>query len=233
MPAHERCVCAVFYSPFPIPCSLFPLRLPPADGLSDAGNRPGLVSVIVADQAAGVHRAVVGDGEGAIRSDDLEIKIHQAFAGNSPRLRAHAMRRMAHGAREPILDHMPGMLAKAAAIHDLGEIVAFGAQGVRSAICTTLGAQVGIGKQIRNEFACHGRLAELISSLQDMRKHRPMRAVGPGAAELTIVIAIVAVGAKYPRSHAATRSSAVQIQHVGTEAGLWEHAAAIVEHRVT
>jgi len=61
-------------------CSLFPLHLPPAESLSDGGNRPGLMRVVVADKVTGVRRSIVGDGEGAIRSDDFNIKIHQSLA---------------------------------------------------------------------------------------------------------------------------------------------------------
>ena len=53
------------------------------------------------------------------------------------------------------------------------------------------------------------------------------------AAEFSIVVAIVAVGAQNAGAHAAPHRPAVKIQQVGTEAGLREGTAAIVECRMT
>ena len=183
------------------------------------------MGVVVASQGAGISGPVIGDRSCSVRGDHSNIEVHQTFAGNGPRLHTHAMRRMAHRAREAILDHMPGMPAEAATTHDLGEVVAFGAQSVRAAARATLGAQIGIGEEIRDELARHRRLAELISSLENMRKHRAVRAVGPVAAELAIVVAVMAIGAENLGSHGpavsvAVRDYSVLIHHVQHQAGL-------------
>ena len=60
-----------------------------------------------------------------------------------------------------------------------------------------------------------------------------MRSAWSAAAEFSIVVAIVAVGAQDSGAHAAPQRPAIKIQHVRTEAGLRERAAAIVEHRMT
>src|SRR5271157_2719349 len=60
-----------------------------------------------------------------------------------------------------------------------------------------------------------------------------MRSVRPAAAEFSIVVAIVAVGTQDSGAHAAPYRRAVKVQHVSSQAGLREHAGAVVEYRVT
>ena len=97
--------------------------------------------MIMADQAAGIRGAVVGDRSRAVGGDDLDVKIHQAFAGDVARLRAHAVGRMAHRARESVLLNVAGVFAEAGVIHDLVEVVALGAQSIGAAARAALGAQ--------------------------------------------------------------------------------------------
>ena len=146
-------------------------RLTDAEGFSRAGSRLELMGVIVANQAAGVGGAVVRDGGAAVGGDDVGIKIHQALAGNSPRLRAHAVARVAYRAREAILPNVAGVLAEAGVIHDLIQVMALGAQSIGAAADATLGAQVRVRKQVGNELTRDWRLAELIPALQNMREN--------------------------------------------------------------
>ena len=98
-----------------------------------AASRPELMGVIMADQATGVRRTVVGDRNRAVGGDDLGIKIHQAFAGNVARLCAHPVGRMAYRARESVLLNVAGVFAEAGVIQDLREIVALGTQSIGAA----------------------------------------------------------------------------------------------------
>src|SRR5271155_5352869 len=102
-----------------------------AFGGGDSGSK--LVGVIVANQAARVGGAVVGDGHGAVGGDDFEIEIHQALAGNCSRLGAHAVGGVANGAGESVLADVAGVLAEAGIVQDPAQVVAFCAQGVRPA----------------------------------------------------------------------------------------------------
>ena len=189
------------------------------------------MGVIVADQAAGVGGATVGNGNRAIWGNDVDVKVHEALAGDCPRLRAHAVCSVANRAGEAILN-MPGMLAEAGVTHELIEVVALRAQGVGPPIDSAFGGEDGIGEKIRNQPAGGGSLAEFIPALHDVGENRSVRSVGSNATELTIVVAVVAVGAKNAGAHGAPIGPAVKIQHGRAKAGLGKHAGAIVEHRV-
>ena len=90
----------------------------------------------------------------------------------------------------------------------------------------------GLGKQIADQSARRRGLAELIIALEDMCVDRSMRAVGSGAAELAVVIAIVAIAAENSRSHRPRRGRAILIQHVDQQAGLRQRTRAIVRYRM-
>ena len=124
----------------------------------------------MADQATGVRRAVVRDRKRPVGSDDLGIKIHQAFAGNAARLCAHPVARMAYRARESVLLNMASVFAEAGVIHDLIEVVALGAQSIGAAARAALGAQAGVGEQVGNERTGSPRLTELVAAFQEVRK---------------------------------------------------------------
>ena len=187
--------------------------------------------MIVADQTAGVGGAAVGNRDTAIGGDDVDIKIHEAFAGDGPRLCAHAVCGVANRAGEAILD-MPGVLAETGVRDQLIEVVALRAQRVGAAISSALGAQDRVGKQIRNQPAGSGRLTELIPAFHDVGENRPVRSVWSNAAEFPIVVAIVTIGAENARAHRPPVRPAIEIQHGRAKAGLGEHAGAIVEYRV-
>ena len=142
----------------------------PGVGFTSSNSRLLLMCVIMADQAAGVRRTVVGDGRRAVGSDDVDIKVHQAFAGNVARLDAHPVSRMAYRARESVLLNVASMFAEAGVIHDLPQIVAFGTQSIRATAGAAMGADGGVWKQIGNNLAGSGRRTELITALQDVRK---------------------------------------------------------------
>lgn len=61
-----------------------------------------------------------------------------------------------------------------------------------------------------------------------MRPFRTVRAVRACPAKLTIVVAVVAIGAENLRSHTSSLSNAIQIQHVGQQTGLGQSTAASV-----
>jgi len=79
--------------------------------------------------------------------------------------------------------------------HDPRQVVAFGAKGIRAGTSST-GAEIGVRKDILNRRArsctdCD--LAELVSAFQNVAVLRAMGAVGSGAAEFPIVVAVVAI----------------------------------------
>jgi len=135
-----------------------------------APSRPELMGVIMADQATGVRRTVVGDRSPTVGRDHVGIKIHQAFARNVARWCAHPVGRMAYRARESILLNVAGVFAEAAVIQNLREIVALGAQSIRAAAGAAHRADIRVREQIRNESSRKRRLTELIPALQDVRK---------------------------------------------------------------
>ena len=130
-----------------------------------------MMRVIMADQAARVRRAVVRDRKRAVGSDDPNIKIHQAFAGDVARLGAHPVAGMASRARESVLLNMAGVFAEAGNFQDPREIVAFSAQSIGAAARAPLGAQAGVRKQVGDGLARDPRLTELVTALQDVRKN--------------------------------------------------------------
>ena len=137
----------------------------------NAAGRPELMGGIVANQAAGIRRTVVGNGSPAVGSDDPDIKIHQAFARNGARLCAHTVARMADRAGESVLLNVAGVFAETGVIHNLRKVVALGTQRVGAATGAALGVEARIGEQIRNRLARNRRLTELIPAFQNVRKN--------------------------------------------------------------
>lgn len=118
--------------------------------------------MIVTGKAARVARPRIRNGSGSIRSDDVDIEVDEALAGDGPADATHAVRRMAGRARETVVD-VPSVFAEAGVRHDLGGIVALHAKGERS-----IHAEVRAGKEIRNQLAGSGGLTELVTALQDV-----------------------------------------------------------------
>ena len=186
--------------------------------------------MIMADQATGVRRMVVGDRSPAVGGDYIDIKIHRALTRNGARLCAHSMSRMADRARESVLLNVAGVFTEAGVIHDLVQVVALRAQGIGSATRAALGAQIRVREQIGNERTRDRRLAELIPAFQDVRENRSVRTTGSRPAEFAIVVAVVAVGTQDAGAHGAPERPAIKIQLVITKAGLRERTTAIKEH---
>ena len=188
--------------------------------------------MIMANQGTRVRIAVVRDGRRTTGGDNSDIKVYQAFAGDSPRLGAHSVGSVAYRAREAILFYVAGVLAEAGVIQDLIKVVAFGAKSIRTAAGATLCARVWVREQVGNKVAREWRLAELIPAFEDVRKDGPVRAAWSRPAKFAIVVAVVAVRAKNASGHDATRCLTVKIDQIRAQAGLWQHAAAILEHRM-
>ena len=125
---------------------------------------------------------------------------------------------------------MPRVFTEAGVAHNVVEVVALRAQGVGAAVGSSGGACVWTLKQIRDELSGNRSLAEIVSSLQDMREGRPVRTVGSAASEFPVIVAVMAVRAQDANTHAARRRAAIEIQHVRSQAGLRERASAIVHH---
>lgn len=195
------------------------------DGLSYRAI--GIVRDLVANHHAGIRGPVVGDGEGTIRRHDVHVKVDQALTGDSSACSAHTVRRMACGTTEALVD-MAVVLVPAGVFHDLpGQIMALGAEAIGA-----IHAHVGIGKEICDQRTWSDCLTEFVAALEDVGPFRSVRTVGAGAAKLAIVVAVVAIGAEDLRAHGASLCCAVEVEHVGQQAGLWKRAAAGVHHRM-
>ena len=178
-------------------------------------------------QGARVGSAIVRNGSSPIGRNHVDIKIDHSFSGSVSTLRAHAMRGMANGTGEAIIN-VPGMFAKGRVSQDLFEVVALAAQCIGP-----VNSEIRIGEKICHQLPRSRSLAELVATLQNVKVLRSVRSIRPGAAKFPIVITIVAIRAEDSRSHQPRGSGAVLIQHVCEQAGLRKRAAAIVRHRMT
>src|SRR5271169_341656 len=95
---------------------------------------------LVTDQRARVGRAVVGDGSASILGHHVDIKIDQALATDIRVGASHAVCSVTYRTGEASVD-VALVVGEAGVRHDLGQIVAFAAHGVRS-----VGAEVGVRK---------------------------------------------------------------------------------------
>src|SRR5215471_3989478 len=87
------------------------------------------------------------------------------------------------------------MLGEACVCRDLLKIVALGTERVGS-----IHREVRAGEQIVHQSAGNGRDTELVAALQNVAELRSVRPVGTAAAELAIVVAVVAIGAQDARA---------------------------------
>ena len=192
---------------------------------SRTGDRAvGVVGHQVAGQSAGVAAAIIGDGSAIILSHNVGIEIDQPLARYSRRNRSHAVRGMAGRTGESILRYVVTVPLETGIRYHVGQIVTLGAHAIRS-----IETEVGIRKSVGDQSAWRRRLAELIIVLEDVRVHRTVRTVRPGASELSVVVAIVTVGAENLDSHQ-SRRRAVLVQHIREQTGLWQDAHADVSH---
>ena len=181
----------------------------------------------MAHQRAGIGAVVVSDGSGAVRSHHVGIEIHQALSGDRRRSRSHAVRGVANRTAESILIGMQIVLREAGVRENLGQIVALRAHREGSG-----DAGIGIGEKIRDRSAGNCRLAELIVALENVRVDRPVRTIRSGAAELAIVVAVVAIGAEVLGAHQPRRRQSLLVQHVHQQARLRQRAASIMSDRM-
>lgn len=170
--------------------------------------------------------AGIGNRICSVRRDDVDVKIYQPLSGDAGVIPAHAMSGVTDRAREAFLDVL-GVFRKTCIGGDLIQVVTLAAKCVG-----TVHAEIGAGKQIRDAQPRTGSLAELVAALQNVRPLRSMRTIRPAAAKLAIVVAVVAIGAENLSSHKPPLRDAVQIQHVVSQTGLRQRAAANVRHRM-
>ena len=127
-----------------------------------------------------------------------------------------------HRAGESCVD-VDRMLGEAGVGNDVGQIVTFGTQGIRS-------LRSGIEDRRKKILDCTSRtsggreagrhLAELVTPLQNMRELRTVRSIRSGAPKFAIIVAVVAVRAKNARGNRPPLRAAVQIPHELEQAGL-------------
>ena len=197
----------------------------PVIRLSPAGHRPiGVVRCVVAGQRAGVAAAVVCNRRTVVLANHVDIKVDQPFSRHIRSYRTHAVGRVASGAGETVLTDMQTVLGKAGIRQHLAQVVTLGAHAIGASE-----ANIGIREKVGDSAAGGNCLTELIIVLENVRVDRTMRTIGSAAAELAIVVAVVAIGAESPDAHKPS-SCAVLIQHVGQQARLRQWTRTIVRN---
>lgn len=98
--------------------------------------------MVVAGERARIGRVRIRDRRCAIRSDDVGVKIDESLAGDGSAGASHAMRGVAGGARETVVD-VPRVFTETRVGHDLSQAVALFAESVR-----TVDAKIRVGKEI-------------------------------------------------------------------------------------
>lgn len=85
----------------------------------------------MAHQRAGVRGAGVGDRRASIRSDHVDVEVHQTLAGDGSASCAHAVGGMANRAGEAGVD-VTAVVVPACIGDDVVKVVALAAHGVRT-----------------------------------------------------------------------------------------------------
>lgn len=184
------------------------------------------MGMLVADQCACVCSVIVGNWIRSIHSHNIGIKVDQPLPGNAGVDPSHAVGGVAGRARKAIID-MPGMLGETRVAYHAIQIVALRAHCVGA-----IHAEVRSRKQVADQCAGCGSAADFVASLEDMCPSRSMRAIGPQAPEFAVVITVVTIGAQILGSHRAARCNAIQLQHVGQQAGLRQSAGPRMQDRM-
>ena len=179
---------------------------------------------LVAGQNTSIAAAVVGNWCAVVLTYNVGIKVHQALARNTRGNRSHAVRRVADRTREAVLRYVVTVLEEGGITYHVAQVVALGAHAIGS-----VEAEVRIRKSVGNQSAGRRCLAELIIVLKDVRVHRTVRTIRPNAAELAIVVAVMAIGAEGLDSHQPPWR-AVLVQHVGQQTGLRKRARPDMRH---
>lgn len=169
----------------------------------------------MAHKRARAARTAVCNQSAAVFSYYVRIKIHQPLPADARGSCAHAVGSVTYRATEAVLGYVQAVLPEAVISDDVGQIMTLRAHRIR-----TREGQVWIGEQVRDYPARHCGLAELIVALEDVRVDRSVGTVRAGAAELTIVVAIMTIGTEDARSHCSHRRRSILIQLVQQKAWL-------------
>lgn len=199
-------------------------------GLPHLGSADRTICIVgnpVAHQRARVAAMVVGNRNAVIFSDYVRVKIHQPLSADARGICSHTVSTVAYRAAKAVLRYVQAVLREAGVSDNLRQVVTLRAHSIRPGE-----GQVGSGKKVRDHSTRRRSLAELIVAFEDVRVVRSVRTVRPGAAELAIVVAVVAIGAEDARSHHARRRRSILIQQVQQEAGLRQGTGSIMSHRV-
>src|ERR1039458_5498180 len=87
---------------------------------------------LVAGQNAGVARAVIGNRNAIVLAHYVGVKIHQSFARNVRRNRAHAVCSMTDRTGEPVLRYVIAVLQEAGVADHVAQIMTLGAHAIGS-----------------------------------------------------------------------------------------------------
>ena len=185
----------------------------------DSDGTIRIMRCVVTGQRTGVGGPVVGDGH-SIRGDHVDVKIHQPLAADIRVGACHAVRRVTYRTGEAGVD-MVLVLGEAGVRHDIAQAVALAAHRIRP-----IHAEIGVWKQIGYQLAGQRRLAELVSTFQNVGPFGSMRTVRARPPELAIIVTVVAVRTENLCSYGPPLRRAVEIPHSAEQAGLRQRTVA-------
>lgn len=137
------------------------------------------------------------------------------------------MRGMTNGAGKTVVN-VARVLAEAGIRQDLLKVVTLAAQRVWS-----INGHIRVGEEAVQQSSRNGCHAELVSTLKNVAEPGSVRAVRPGPAEFSVVIAVVTIRTKDARANGPRGVCPIEVQHLSAQAGLSQGALSIVHHRVT
>lgn len=120
--------------------------------------------VIVASQAAGIAGLRIRNGVSAVRRNYVDVEIDEPRPGNGSAGAPHSMRGVADRTGKAVVDRMSAVLTETRIRGDLTQVVTLPAKRIRPVY-----AEVRVGKEIGDQLAGRGSLAELVPALQNMR----------------------------------------------------------------
>jgi hypothetical protein len=134
---------------------------------------------------------------------------------------------MTGGAGKTVVD-VARVLTEAGIRQHLLKVVTLAAQRVWS-----INGHIRVGEEAVQQASGNGCHAELVSALKDVAEPGSVRPIRPGAAEFSVVIAVVTIRAKDAHANGSRGVCPIEVQHLSAQAGLSQRALSVVHHRMT
>ena len=190
----------------------------------------GAVCVVchcMADQRTGSSVAIVRNRHPAVRSNNIQVEVNEPVTAHRPISACDSVRRVTSRTRKTRID-VNGMLRPACVLDDVaGKIMAFAAHRVRP-----IHREIRIWKKVGDALPGTRRLAEFVTSLQDVGPFRSVRAARTQPAEFAVVITVVTIRAENLNPHLPSLTRSVQLRHVRQQTGLRVSRGTSVRYRM-